>query len=110
MTLILSGTDNSATTPAMTGGTAGTSTGVYYPATNQVAIATNGTQAMLVDANQNVTFVGVVGTTSVFFENGQTVSANYTVSSGKNAGSFGPVTVATGATVTVPTGSTWSVV
>jgi hypothetical protein len=62
MTLILSGTDNSATTPAVTGGTAGTSTGVYYPATNQVAIATNGTQAMLVNASQNTTFAGTLTT------------------------------------------------
>jgi hypothetical protein len=60
MTLILNGTDNSATTPAVQGGTAGTTTGIYYPATNQVAIATNGTQAMLVDASQNVG----IGTTS----------------------------------------------
>jgi hypothetical protein len=54
MTLVLNGTDNSATTPAVQGGTAGTTTGVYYPATNQVALATNGTQAVLVDASQNV--------------------------------------------------------
>jgi len=54
MTLILNGTDNSVSAPAVQGGTAGTTTGVYYPTTNQVAIATNGTQAMLVDASQNV--------------------------------------------------------
>jgi hypothetical protein len=54
MTLILNGTDSSATTPALTGGTAGTSTGPYFPTTNQWAVATNGTQAMLVDASQNV--------------------------------------------------------
>ena len=70
----------------------------------------NGTTAATFDTSQNAAFVGVVGTASVFFENGQTVSANYTVTAGKNAGSFGPVTVDTGATVTVPTGSTWSVV
>jgi hypothetical protein len=52
MTLILNGTDNSATTPAVTG--TDTDTGIYYPTSNQVAIATNGTQAMLVDASQNV--------------------------------------------------------
>jgi hypothetical protein len=56
MTLILSGTDNSATVPAVTG--TDTDTGIYYPAANQVAIATAGTQAMLVDASQNVTFAG----------------------------------------------------
>jgi hypothetical protein len=59
MTLILNGTDNSATTPAVTG--TDTDTGVYYPATNQVALATNGTQAMLVDSSQNV---GIGGTPS----------------------------------------------
>jgi hypothetical protein len=36
------------------GGTGGTTTGVYYPATNQLALATNGTQALLVDSSQNV--------------------------------------------------------
>jgi hypothetical protein len=36
------------------GGTGGTTTGVYYPATNQLALATNGTQAVLVDSSQNV--------------------------------------------------------
>jgi hypothetical protein len=52
MTLILNGTDNSATTPAVTG--TDTDTGVYYPAANQVALATNGTLALIVDASQNV--------------------------------------------------------
>jgi hypothetical protein len=52
MTLILNGTDNSATTPAVTG--TDTDTGVYYPAANQVALATNGTLALMVDANRNI--------------------------------------------------------
>jgi hypothetical protein len=52
LTLILNGTDNSATTPAVTG--TDTDTGVYYPAANQVALATNGTLALIVDASQNV--------------------------------------------------------
>ena len=50
------------------------------------------------------------GADQIFFENGQTVSVDYTITSGNNAGTFGPVTVATGITVTVPTGSTWSIV
>ena len=61
MTLILNGTDNSATVPAVTG--TDTDTGIYYPTSNQVAIATNGTQAMLVDASQNVTFAGTLTST-----------------------------------------------
>jgi hypothetical protein len=52
MSVTIRGTDNSASTPAVTG-TDG-DTGVFFPATNQVALATNGTQAVVVDASQNV--------------------------------------------------------
>ena len=50
------------------------------------------------------------GTDRVFYENDITVSTNYTITTGKNAGSFGPITIASGVTVTVPSGSTWTVV
>jgi hypothetical protein len=46
----------------------------------------------------------------VFWENEQTVDNSYTITAGKNAGTFGPITVASGVTVTVPTGSVWSIV
>jgi len=46
----------------------------------------------------------------VFFENDQTVTVNYTITTNKNAMSAGPITVATGVTVTVPTGSVWTIV
>jgi hypothetical protein len=61
MTLILNGTDNSATTPAVTGGTAGASTGEYFPTTNQWAVSTNGTQAMLVNAVQGIQVANTLG-------------------------------------------------
>ena len=50
------------------------------------------------------------GSDSIFFENGQTVTTSYTITSGNNAGTFGPITVASGVTVTVPSGSVWTVV
>ena len=50
------------------------------------------------------------GQDQVFFQNGQTVNNDYTIPSGQNAGSFGPITIATGKTVTVPTGSVWTIV
>lgn len=50
------------------------------------------------------------GTDQIFFQNGQTVNTNYTITASNNAGTFGPVSVATGVTVTVPTGSVWSIV
>jgi len=42
--------------------------------------------------------------------NGQTVSADYTIPSGYNGVSAGPVTIADGVTVTVADGSAWAVV
>ena len=50
------------------------------------------------------------GTNRAFYVNDTTISYNYTIPTGKNAGSFGPITVAGGVTVTVPAGSTWSIV
>jgi hypothetical protein len=46
----------------------------------------------------------------VFFENDQIVTGNYTIPSTKNAMTAGPITIDTGVTVTVSTGSTWTVV
>lgn len=46
----------------------------------------------------------------VFYENGQTVTTSYTLSTGKNAMSAGPVTINAGATVTIPSGQSWSIV
>jgi len=46
----------------------------------------------------------------VFYENDQTVTADYTITTNKNAMSAGPITINTGVTVTVPTGSTWVIV
>jgi hypothetical protein len=50
------------------------------------------------------------GGDQIFYQNGQTVNNSYTITSGTNAGTFGPVTVASGVTVTVPSGSVWSIV
>jgi hypothetical protein len=69
MTLILQGTDNSVSSPAVQGGTAGTTTGIYYPSTNTVAIATNGAQALNIDSNGYLNFVQ---TNSKIFGGGST--------------------------------------
>lgn len=44
------------------------------------------------------------------FVNSQTIAADYSIASGDNGGSFGPVSVASGVTVTIATGSVWTVV
>jgi hypothetical protein len=46
----------------------------------------------------------------VFWENNQSVTANYTITANKNAVSAGPITVADGVTVTIPDGSEWTIV
>lgn len=50
------------------------------------------------------------GNDAIFIENDQVVTANYTIPVGKNAGTFGPVTVNSGVIVTVSSGSVWSIV
>ena len=50
------------------------------------------------------------GSDEIFWENDQTVTQNYTISNGHNAGSFGPITIQNGVTVTVGSGETWTVV
>ena len=50
------------------------------------------------------------GSDDIFYENGQTVTTNYTLTTNKNAVTAGPVTVNSGITVTIPSGSSWVVV
>jgi len=49
------------------------------------------------------------GADQVFVENDLAVTTNYTISSGRSASSVGPITINSGITVTVPSGSRWVV-
>ena len=50
------------------------------------------------------------GGDEIFWENDTTITSNYEISNNKNAGSFGPITIQSGVTVTVGSGETWTVV
>ena len=50
------------------------------------------------------------GSNQIFFQNDLNVTGSYTIPTGKNAGTFGPVSINSGVTVTVPTGSVWTIV
>jgi hypothetical protein len=50
------------------------------------------------------------GSDQIFYENDQTVTTNYTISTNKNAMTAGPVTINSGVTVVVPSGSSWVIV
>jgi hypothetical protein len=50
------------------------------------------------------------GTDQVFVNNGQTVNYNYTIPSGQNSMSTGPISIASGVTVTISSGSVWAII
>jgi hypothetical protein len=50
------------------------------------------------------------GSDAIFWNNGQTVNTSYSIPATTNAGTFGPVTISSAATVTVPSTSTWTVI
>jgi hypothetical protein len=52
----------------------------------------------------------IAGPSIKAYENASTITENYTVTAGSNSMSAGPITIADGVTVTVPDGSTWTVV
>ena len=53
---------------------------------------------------------GNSGGNAVFWENQQTVTHDYSITANRNAGSFGPITINSGVTVTVPSTSNWTIV
>ena len=53
---------------------------------------------------------GNSGANAIFWENDNTVTHSYTITANKNAGTFGPITINSGVTVTVPNNSTWSII
>jgi len=69
----------------------------------QVLTVSGGIPAWANASSSNITALGL-------YENSATISANYTIGSGNNAMSAGPITINTGVTVTVPTGSSWTIV
>ena len=95
-----------------------TNTGIYFPAADTIGFVEGGTEAARIDSNANL-LVGTMTAVSrltvngdvagTFFVNPTTVSANYTVPTNYNAMTAGPITVNSGVTVTVPSGSTWTV-
>jgi hypothetical protein len=65
-------------------------------------LTTNGSAASwaVLDTDANTTTKGL-------YEHAHTIAANYSITSGNNAMTAGPITINTGVSVTIPTGSTW---
>ena len=58
----------------------------------------------------NLTGIATTVADGCIYENSQTISNNYTITTNKNAISAGPITIASGATLTIPSGSTYTIV
>ena len=75
--------------------------------TNGQSLVSDGTDISWGDSAAGATGAG---SDKIFWENGQTVTQNYTITDNYNAGTFGPVTINNSVTVTVGAGETWTIV
>jgi len=77
--------------------------------------AADGTTGQMLSTNGSGTLSWATGgssniTAQGLWENANTISSNYTIGTNNNATSAGPITIASGVTVTVPSGSRWVIV
>lgn len=68
---------------------------------------TTETSAEVYDGSAWVAVGGGNTTTEGMYEHAHTITANYSITSGNNAMAASPITINTGISVTVPSGSTW---
>jgi hypothetical protein len=108
--------NSSATQPSALSFSAGTKdVFVTYPAGYSVSSTNNpGTSGQVLASNGtgvDPTWVAAPGPQAggVIYENSLVISSNYTLTAGKNAMSVGPITISSGAAVTVPSGQRWIV-
>ena len=93
------------------GGTSSSyTTGVEIEALGSALVAWDSTASDFVKIAGGGCGAAGTGSNQIFFQNDQTVTGSYTIPAGKNAGTFGPVSINSGVTVTVPSGSVWTVV
>jgi hypothetical protein len=99
------GSTGSATLPA---GTTAQRDG--SPSAGYLRWNTTDTSAEVYDGSAWAAVGGGNTTDKGLYEHAHTISANYSITSGNNALTAGPITIDTGYSVTVPTGSTWVIV
>ena len=84
---------------------------LYQSAPNTTAFlaapTTAGTGIVWDGTNLGWGIVGGAVANGVIYENSQNITANYTMSTGKNGESVGPITIDAGVTVTIPDTSRW---
>jgi hypothetical protein len=78
--------------------------GSYGNSTTSISLTIDA-QGRITSASNAAISGSVAG--GVVYENNQTITSNYTMTSGKSGMAVGPITLNTGVTVTLPTGSRW---
>ena len=76
---------------------------------NVVVVIYDGTQFQLISVGFGGGATGAGGD-KIFVQNGQTVTTSYAIPALTNAMSTGPIAIASGATVTIPSGSVWAII
>ena len=83
---------------------------VTFSGTVNVFVTYPSERSVNLDQSTNTAYAAQFAASNGLVINNQTVGTSYTIPTGYNAMSAGPITVATGVTVTVPTDSTWVIV
>jgi hypothetical protein len=83
---------------------------VTYPAGRSTYGLTAGANITLTPGNGTTTISAAAAGSATILESKQTISSNYTLTAGYNGISVGPVTIASGYAVTIPSGAKWLVV
>jgi hypothetical protein len=92
--------------PVLSGGT-GTTTPSLVAGTNVTITGTWPNQTVAASGGGGGGMPTGAGGDTVFYENGLSVTTTYSIPSNRGAMSTGPITIQTGATVTIPSGSRW---
>lgn len=90
--------------------TAASGTGVYLTQSVSSLIYSDGTNIGFADNRVGTVAATGGGSDQIFYQNDQTITTDYTIPSNKNAMTAGPVTVNSGATVTINTPTVWTIV
>lgn len=100
--------------PAVVGAVTGSYivSGVTLTAPNMATIINGSATITLPTTSGTLGYTNLAGggTDKIFLENDTTINTSYTITAGKNAMTAGPITIANSATITIPNGSSWSIV
>ena len=83
--------------------------GVTFSGTVNIFVTYPSERSVNLDQSTNTANAGQFNATNGIYVNNQTVSTSYSLPSGTSAMSSGPITMASGVSVTIPSGSRWVV-